>query len=309
MHKSIFKIFSVFIGLNLFNCKENNAKATDKEVAISAHVENKNEVAVQNNWSGDWIYEKKSANADVPEEQFTLTIVQEGDHIKAQYCAIANSGGRIDCESEEKYNVSGTFQNGKIVGEFFSFFGASGNKGKFEISTIGNNKIQWKVTGAPKGDFYAPDNCVLVKKSNNAVSEVSSSGNSDSKITSLLPIDYKDLESKQQFSAQPEDWLQKAFLKKFDLTADSSIKIFSKNGYDVYLIKNVGGDSELVYVVSTKGNTILNGMNIADSNGDSETVKTFSIDEDNNISIYNETGSKRKLTGKYSYNQGQFIKK
>ncbi|WP_415326050.1 hypothetical protein [Chryseobacterium sp. MMS23-Vi53] len=299
--------FLILSFLLILSCKENNAKATDKEVALTAHVENKNET-VKDNWSGEWIFEKKAGNADVPEEQFTLTIVQEGNHIKAQYCAIANNGGKIDCENGENYNVTGNIQNGKVVGEFFSFFGSASNKGKFEISSIDDNKIQWKVTGAPKGTFYAPDDCVLVKKDNSPVSQ-SSVAVSSNKSANLLPIDYKNLESRQKFADQPEEWLQKAFLQKFDLTADGSLKIFSKDNFDVYLIKNVGGDSELVYLVSTKGNNIVNGMNIADSNGDSETTKTFSIDEKTNISIFDDTGSKRKLIARYSFSQGQFNKK
>jgi hypothetical protein len=300
--------FLILSFLLILSCKDNNAKATDKEVAISAHVENKNETAVQANWSGEWIFEKKAANADVPEEQFTLTIVQEGNHINAQYCSIANSGGKIDCESAKKYNVKGDIQDGKIVGEFFSFFDPSGNKGKFEISSLDNNKIQWKVTGAPKGTFYAPDNCVLVRKDGNSQPE-NSANISENKTANLLPIDYNDLESKLKFEAQPEDWLQKAFLQKFDLTADGSSKIFSKDDYNVYLIKNVSGDSELIYLVSTKGNTIVNGISVADSNGDSDTTKTFSIDDKSNISVFNETGGKRKLTEKYVFNKGQFVKK
>lgn len=300
--------FLILSFLLIVSCKENTAKATDTKAVISSPVENNNSASTQN-WSGEWIYQKKQANADVPEEQFTLTIIQEGNSIKAQYCAIANSGGKIDCESEQNYNITGSIKNDKIVGEFFSFFGAPSDKGKFEISLI-NDKIHWKVIKAPKGTFYAPDDCVLAKKEENgsAAKSVSSSGN---EAVNLLPVDYKDLENqnKIKFTNHPEDWLQKAFMDKFDLTADASAKILSKDGYDLYIVNNVGGDSELIYLVSAKGNTMLNGINVADSNGDSETTKTFSIDAKNTIYIFNETGGRRSLVEKYIYNLGKFEKK
>ncbi|WP_346986269.1 hypothetical protein [Chryseobacterium sp. POE27] len=300
--------FLILIFLLIVSCKENKAKATDTKSVISSPAENNNNASAHN-WSGEWIYQKKQANADVPEEQFTLTIIQEGNSIKAQYCAIANSGGKIDCESEQKYNVIGNIKDDKIVGEFFSFFGAPSDKGEFEISLI-DDKIHWKVIKAPKGTFYAPDDCVLTKKEHNytATKPVSSSGN---EAVDLLPVDYKDLENqnKIKFTDHPEDWLKKAFMDKFDLTADASAKILSKDGYDLYIVNNVGGDSELIYLVSAKGNAMLNGINVADSNGDSETTKTFSIDAKNTINIFSETGGRRSLIEKYAYNLGKFEKK
>jgi hypothetical protein len=265
--------------------------------------ENKDKTISQTNWSGEWIFEKKSAQADVPEEQFTLTIIQEGNRIKAQYCAIANSGGKIDCESTEKYNISGEVKDGKIMGEFFSFFDSSGKKGRFEIVSVNNNEIQWKVISSPQGTFYAPDRCVLMRKTGSFQSQ-----NSEIKTVNFLPIDYKDLENKVQFVNQPEEWLQKSFMNKFDLSADRSAEIFSKDGYKVYLIENMGGDSELIYLISVKGKSVMGGIDVADSNGDSNTVKTFSINEKYEISIFDETNGHRKLSEKYVFDKGEFKK-
>lgn len=50
-------------------------------------------------------------------------------HIKAQYCTIADNGGKINFESEKKFNVTTNIQNNKIADEFFWCFGLSGNKG------------------------------------------------------------------------------------------------------------------------------------------------------------------------------------
>lgn len=295
--------FLILSFLFIVSCKDNNAKATDKKTTVSTQIEDKNKTIPQTNWSGEWIFEKKSADADVPEEQFTLTIIQEGNRIKAQYCAIANSGGKIDCESTEKYNISGEVKDGKIMGEFFSFFDSSGKKGRFEIVSVNNNEIQWKVISSPQGTFYAPDRCVLMRKTGSFQSQ-----NSEIKTVNFLPIDYKDLENKVQFVNQPEEWLQKSFMNKFDLSADRSAEIFSKDGYKVYLIENMGGDSELIYLISVKGKSVMGGIDVADSNGDSNTVKTFSINEKYEISIFDETNGHRKLSEKYVFDKGEFKK-
>ncbi|WP_294307405.1 hypothetical protein [uncultured Chryseobacterium sp.] len=295
--------FLILSFLFIISCKDNNAKATDKKTTVNTQIEDKKKTITQTDWSGKWIYEKKSEDADVPEEQFTLTIVQEGNLIKAQYCAIANSGGKIDCESTKEYNVSGEVRDRKITGEFFSFFDSSGKKGRFEIASINNNEIQWKVISPPQGTFYAPDRCTLARETRNIQAR-----NSENKSINLLPVDYKDLESKVKFSNQPEEWLQKSFMKKFDLTADGSAEIFSKDGYEVYLIENMGGDSELVYLISVKGKSVMGGINVADSNAGSNTVKTFSINEKYEISIFAETNGHRKLSEKYVFNKGEFKK-
>uniref|UniRef100_A0AAU6WU20 Uncharacterized protein n=1 Tax=Chryseobacterium endophyticum TaxID=1854762 RepID=A0AAU6WU20_9FLAO len=155
----------------------------------------------------------------------------------------------------------------------------------------------------PQGTFYAPDRCTLARETRNIQAR-----NSENKSINLLPVDYKDLESKVKFSNQPEEWLQKSFMKKFDLTADGSAEIFSKDGYEVYLIENMGGDSELVYLISVKGKSVMGGINVADSNGGSNTVKTFSINEKYEISIFAETNGHRKLSEKYVFNKGEFKK-
>lgn len=296
--------FLILSFLFIVSCKDNNAKATDKEIIANIHIEDKNKIVTQTDWSGEWIFGKKSAQADVPEEQFTLTIVQEGNLIKARYCAIANSGGKIDCENTKEYNVSGEIRDGKITGEFFSFFDPSGSKGKFEISSVDSDKIQWKVINPPKGTFYAPDQCILIKKTGSIQSQ-----HSESKKIHILPIDYRDLESKATFVDKPEEWLQKSFMKKFDLTADRSAEIFSREGCAVYLIENIGGDSELMYLIAVKGKSITDGINVADSNGDSNTVKTFSINEKYEISIFDEMNGHRKLSEKYAFDNGEFKKK
>ncbi len=291
----------------LFGCKE-NAKATNNGVPTIKNSKETGKIASVN-WSGKWIYSKKNKDSDIPEQQFTLTIFQEGDNIKAQYCAIANSGGKIDCENEKEYNLIGKVEKGKIVGQFYSFFGSSKDKGQFEITMVDENTISWKVITAPQGIFYAPDNCLLKKEISNEVSQ--NRGNEENSSHSLLPIDSKDLDKNQNlvFDDQSADWLKQSFYQNYDLAVDGSIRLFSQNNFDFYLIKNVGGDSELIYLVSTKNNKIVDGISVADSNGDNDMVKTFSIDEQNNVMLYNEINNKRKLTAKYSCNRnGRFIK-
>lgn len=153
----------IFILLLFLGCKENTQASNvqdnkiSKKAILPEHLTN-------NDYSGKWIYTERDENSDVPSLQFTITILQSGENIRAQYCAIANNGGKIDCESEQEYNIIGKITDGKITGTFYSFFGSSKDKGKFEISLINDSTISWKVINATKEIFYAPDHCNLKKK-------------------------------------------------------------------------------------------------------------------------------------------------
>jgi hypothetical protein len=115
-------------------------------------------------WSGTWKYIKKAPGAEVPEEMLTIKMVQNRNLIKAQYCAITRSGGKIDCENDPVNNITGTLKNGKITAEFFSFFGSPKDKGKVEITANNDGTLTWKVKQFPEGLFTAHPNVFLPKK-------------------------------------------------------------------------------------------------------------------------------------------------
>ncbi|SFA39689.1 hypothetical protein SAMN04488511_101502 [Pedobacter suwonensis] len=111
-------------------------------------------------FEGTWKYVVMDEQG-VPESQFTLTLHQEENRVKGQYCAITQSGGKTDCEPDVVYNLQGTIQKGKLIGRFYSFFGMPKDKGSFELSFLPGQRLQWKVTHPTKSVYYAPEHCVL----------------------------------------------------------------------------------------------------------------------------------------------------
>lgn len=106
--------------------------------------------------------------------------------MKAQYCAITNSGGKIDCESGNVYNMEGIVQDKKITGRFYSFFGSTKDKGDFELIMNNDASLTWKVKRPPNGIFYAPDECILRKEVISADEDIKSSEKTKN-ITNCVP--------------------------------------------------------------------------------------------------------------------------
>lgn len=111
-------------------------------------------------FEGTWKYVVMGEQG-VPESQFTLTLHQEGNRVKGQYCAITQSGGKTDCDPDVIYNLTGTIHKGKLIGKFYSFFGMPKDKGSFELSVLPGQRLQWTVTHPTKSVYYAPEHCVL----------------------------------------------------------------------------------------------------------------------------------------------------
>ncbi|KQT16985.1 hypothetical protein ASG31_11510 [Chryseobacterium sp. Leaf404] len=155
------KLLAVIL-ITLVSCTE-NTKAS-KIQTTPAKEKSETQVQENKNISGNWIFTEKSQNSDIPTLQFTVTVKQDGEEISGQYCAVANSGAKIDCENETRYNLKGKLIDGKFTGSFYSFFGSSKDQGTFEISVIDNNTINWKVILSPKGEFYAPQLCRLQRE-------------------------------------------------------------------------------------------------------------------------------------------------
>lgn len=163
----------LLVCLLFLNCKQ-EVKSINGKVDIS-----QNEGIEQStsfDLTGKWKYVKEDSNiANVPEKLFTITISQKDNNIEAKYCAVANSGGKIDCEPDDENNIRGKKEKGKFVLDFYSFFGKPSDLGKAEISIIDENTIKWKVIKAPKSEYYAPSECILTRENNNDKSTDNSS--------------------------------------------------------------------------------------------------------------------------------------
>ncbi|MGU3373828.1 hypothetical protein [Chryseobacterium sp. M5A1_1a] len=130
------------------------------------------------------------------------------------------------------------------------------------------------------------------------------------KLTTVFPIDFNNFAEKVKLEIPTNDNIQNPFKKKYRLGIDAMAKIPSNGNYDLYLVNNVSGDSELVYIITWKDGKLIDGLEIANSNGDSDETTVFAINEKYEISIYSEKNNTRKLTDLYSLNdKGNFEKK
>lgn len=295
--------FLILVLMFLFSCKEHNTKAINgnktnlKDSIIK--VSDTNIIDI----SGKWKYVKKQQNSSVPEEMFTLNIVQNNNTIKAQYCAIANSGGKIDCENDLEYNIQGVINNRKIIVDFYSFFGNQNDKGKAEIIINDEGTLKWKVIKSPKGQFYSPDECILQRENTTSNEQINLAPKK------ILPIDYKDIGSKIKLETTSNNNIKSLFEQKYQLGIDAMVQLPSKGNFDLYIINNVSGDSDLLYLITLKEGKLIDGLEVGNSNGDSDETTVFSINEKYEVSIYSERNDKRKLTTSYFLNDmGNFIK-
>ncbi len=111
-------------------------------------------------------------------------------------------------------------------------------------------------------------------------------------------------------STSTEAYIKTSFNEHYQLSVDASAELPSNGEFKLYLINNVSGDSDLLYLVTFKGDKFIDGLEIANSNG-AETAQTvFSIDGSYIISLFTQDGNKKILVGTYQLNNvGKFLTK
>lgn len=109
--------------------------------------------------SGKWVWESPNGT-----RQFTIKLKMTfKDSLNGQYCAVAYSGQKLDCDFNEVINIRGNKLNGIWKVKFNSFFGAKG--GLAELRKLNDSTIQWKIIKWPMGgDCFAPPNVILSKE-------------------------------------------------------------------------------------------------------------------------------------------------
>lgn len=288
----------IFSFLVLFGCKENVSSEgiQDLNTSVENSKENENQ---EYNWSGKWIYVKKEVYAEVPEQQFTLTIKQDGNDVFAQYCAIAASGRKIDCEAEIEFNFTGKIKDEKIVGTFYSFFGSKSDLGRAEISFINDNTIQWKVINEPKEEFYAPEICRLTRLKNTSIHPT--------KNTLNFPLTSK--------NANKLEWIESDKYQNFNLLYE----LPTKQPYSIILAKNDLGDDEVtaLLIISQQGKIVdkLQIGFVEDGYPDSDRrlITEFSISNNYEVTLteFERVDYDQTLKSKVKYtlsDDGKFVK-
>lgn len=141
--------------------------------------ENKNELL------GKWEEKGSSDNT------FSINFSQiKGDSIFGQYCAVAKGGRKIDCDTDEIFNIKGIIKDNTIEAVFNSFFDAKNGNAKIVIV---DGLLRWMITKDPAGEYYAPKESTLFKTKNISKS-VSFNDFYESLPYLKFPIDTKSIE-------------------------------------------------------------------------------------------------------------------
>lgn len=115
-------------------------------------------------FNGKWGNVESVAGSNKPYAVFDIFLTTNGaGELKGSYCFVAQSAGRIDCDSEGSVKMLGRVpeNNQKIaVVNFNPFFGASNDVAELTIND--DNSIVWNVITQPTGgDYYGPNHAVF----------------------------------------------------------------------------------------------------------------------------------------------------
>lgn len=285
-------------------CKGGNSG--DKITSDSSATAKKNEdvlksVALPETWR--WRSDDKS-------REFTVKILRlTKDSLVAQYCAVYNNGEKMDCDFDQNINIKAAFDKKKnaYVGTFNSFFNSG--KGICSIQRS-DNSLSWKILKIPAGEYYAPTECIL-KKQENVVEKAPSPDKKNTGLNSnIYPFDNSNFSEKISLKTTADDQLKQLFNQKYQLNIDAYSELPSNGDYSLYLINNVSGDSDLMYLVTVKGQKLIDGLEIANSNGGEDEETVFSVDKADQVSIYSKTGDRKTLQDIYQLSDnGKFIKR
>jgi hypothetical protein len=109
------------------------------------------------NYSGSW-------QAATPTSAFILDLNQNGSNqITGTHYSIEQNGNLMDCGVDSTdITITGTVTTSPpLVVTFISAY--CKKPGTATITKISDNKIVWKITRAPQGDFYIPNIDTLTK--------------------------------------------------------------------------------------------------------------------------------------------------
>lgn len=308
---------NVLIGLIFIislSCKNNKDEIVNKKNVISEYndslvVEAKDQKkddlkSILGKWT--WQSEDKS-------QQFTIDFIKfSNDSVYAKYCAVYNNGDKLDCDFDETINnIKGIVENGKVFKvKFNSFFNAK--NGLAEITIIDNSELKWKITKDPKGEFYAPSECILKPKKNLEVK------NNDKIIN--LPFDFENLKNCSQNCSQiypryTSKELPNIAKIAFEITQyEPEIIYLLNNGnlkFQTYIVQ-YSGDAISQTLINIKNDKAISSQNIGYELGaEDESYQSFIINEKLNIDIIdiNYKTKLKKVLNTFKINsEGKIIK-
>ena len=142
--------------------KPESVKKNVNEMEPSEKAVSEKDLIGGENFTGRWQWEVEN-HEELGNAFFTLNLVQDGDQIKGDYCAVALGGGRIDCGSkDDPCKVMGAVTGNTAELKFFSCYAS--NYGRAEIGRVDDN-LSWNVTKTPEGSgYWCPDKAELARE-------------------------------------------------------------------------------------------------------------------------------------------------
>jgi hypothetical protein len=308
---------NVLIGLIFIislSCKNNKDEIVNKKNVISEYndslvVEAKDQKKDDlKSILGKWTWQ-----SDDKSQQFTIDFIKlSNDSVYAKYCAVYNNGDKLDCDFDETINnIKGIVKNRKVFKvKFNRFFNAK--NGLAEITIIDNSELKWKIIKDPKGEFYAPSECILKPKKNLEVK------NNDKIIN--LPFDFENLKNCSQNCSQiypryTSKELPNIAKIAFEITQyEPEIIYLLNNGnlkFQTYIVQ-YSGDAISQTLINIKNDKAISSENIGYELGaEDESYQSFIINEKLNIDIIdiNYKTKLKKVLNTFKINsEGKIIK-
>ena len=93
---------------------------------------------------------------------FGLELSQDGNELSGHHCGITDNADRVDCSlaGEDAPSITGSIQGNVAKVRFTSAY--SGQIGMAKL-TLSNDSLLWEITAYPNGEYYLPDQAVLIK--------------------------------------------------------------------------------------------------------------------------------------------------
>jgi len=305
------RILSLTLLVLLFaNCKEkkqSNSTATTVELTDSVVAKKEQKNYDLKSILGKWTWQSEDKS-----QQFTIDFIKfSNDSVYAKYCAVYNNGAKLDCDFDEaNINIRGIVVNEKkLQVKFSSFFNAK--NGSAEIIITDNTELKWKIIDSPKGEFYAPSQCILKPK---ALLKVI-----DDKIVNL-PLDFENLKKCSQNCSQ-------IYLKytstEMPNVAKIALEITQYEPEIIYLLNNgnlnfqtyivqYSGDAISQTLLNIKNNKLVSSQEIGYELGaEDDSYQSFVINEKLDIDIIDidyKTKLKKVLSTFKINSEGKIIK-
>lgn len=104
-------------------------------------------------FEGKWYYEDLR-------NSFSLTLEQKDSIITGSHSSVMMGGNRIDDAMDEQ-SVKGTVKDGEAIISIKSGYG--NGTGKARLTFVGRDSIHFKFIEEPEGEYYIPDDVVMVR--------------------------------------------------------------------------------------------------------------------------------------------------